>query len=99
MGKINCWELKKCGREKGGPKIDTLGLCPTAIEKELDGINEGKNGGRACWAIAGTLCNGKVQGTFASKLKSCLNCDFYKLVRREEGTAFQGMGEFIRRII
>jgi hypothetical protein len=98
MGKINCWEFKKCGREKAGLKKDTLGLCPTATEKELNGINAGKNGGRVCWAIAGSLCNGQVQGTFASKLKSCLNYNFYYLVRKEEGNAFQGIGKFISRI-
>lgn len=98
MEKINCWEFKKCGREKAGSKKDAPGLCPAAGERELNGINAGKNGGRVCWAIVGTLCNGKVQGTFDSKLKSCLNCDFYYLVRREEGDAFQGIGSFISRI-
>lgn len=34
--------------------------------------------GSECWRIAGTLCGGVVQGTFAQKLANCMECDFYK---------------------
>lgn len=61
--KLNCWQVKKCGREPGGAKTAELGICPAAAEVALSGTNGGKNGGRACWAIAGTLCGGKVQGS------------------------------------
>lgn len=81
---MNCWEFKKCGREYGGENADSLGVCPAHTEKKLDGIHGGRNAGRSCWVIAGTFCGGKVQGTFAEKEKSCLSCDFYKLVRRDE---------------
>jgi hypothetical protein len=85
MAKMNCWEFKKCGREPGGAKVGELGECPAAKEKLVDGLNDGKNGGRSCWAIAGTLCGGKVQGSFAAKLSNCLQCEFYQLVGTEEG--------------
>jgi hypothetical protein len=85
MKKLNCWEFKKCGREPGGANTAQLGICPAASEYRLNGINGGKNGGRDCWPIAGTLCGGVVQGTFASKIDHCVNCDFYKLVSVEEG--------------
>ncbi len=85
MPKLNCWELKKCGREPEGNKTAELGVCIAALETRANGINSGTNGGRACWAIAGTLCGGKIQGTFALKLQSCLKCDFFKLVIQEEG--------------
>lgn len=85
MEKLNCWEVKKCGREPGGENTAELGVCIAALEARADGINSGKNGGRACWAIAGTLCGAKVQGTFALKLQNCLKCDFFKLVIQEEG--------------
>jgi hypothetical protein len=39
--------------------------------------------------IAGTLCGGKVQGDYAQKYKSCINCEFYKLVKKEEGLDFK----------
>jgi len=82
---VNCWETKKCGREVGGAKVVELGVCPAASENKLNNVNNGKNGGRACWALAGTLCGGTVQGSFASKLTNCMTCDFYKQVMVEEG--------------
>jgi hypothetical protein len=82
--KLNCWEYKKCGREPNGVNSAKLGVCPAATEMRTDGMNSGKNGGRVCWAIAGTLCGGEVQGTFACKCMKCLSCSFYKLVFREE---------------
>ncbi len=82
--KTNCWEYKKCGREPGGIKVSELGICIAAKEVRVHGVHGGKNGGRCCWAIAGTLCGGKVQGTAALKLKNCMDCDFYKIVWGEE---------------
>ena len=29
----NCWEIKKCGRETGGPKSKELGVCVAAREE------------------------------------------------------------------
>jgi hypothetical protein len=88
MKKINCWEFKKCGREKGGSKVDELGICPASVELRLDGIHEGENSGRACWVIAGSMCGGRVQGSFANKYGNCVICDFFKKVKEEEGKDF-----------
>lgn len=85
--KMNCWEFKKCGREPGGAKVAELGICIAATDKSTSGCNNGMNGGRMCWAVTGTLCGGQVQGTFAQKQVSCLGCDFFKMVKKEEGTA------------
>ncbi|HMK98157.1 MAG TPA: hypothetical protein VK425_11465 [Acidimicrobiales bacterium] len=85
MAKLNCWQFKKCGREPGGSKVGELGICPSAVEVRLNGVNGGQNGGRACWALTGTLCGGQVQGTFAAKLTNCLKCEFYTSVATEEG--------------
>jgi len=74
----------KCGREPGGIKVDELGVCPAAVDESYDGINRGVNAGRICWAVAGTFCGGKVQGKFADKRKSCIRCNFFKLVRSQE---------------
>lgn len=87
--KLNCWEHKKCGREQGGKNSSTLGVCPAATDTRLHGVHGGKNSGRTCWMIAGTLCEGKVQGTFGVKYKSCEQCNFYKAVRQEEGPRYQ----------
>lgn len=86
--RANCWEVKKCGREPGGAKVGELGACPAA-QADIVGINGGTRGGRICWAVAGTLCGGQVQGTFAQKVANCMNCEFYLTVKREEGAAFK----------
>ncbi len=96
--KENCWEFKKCGREINGVKTAELGVCPAATEKRLDNLNSGKNGGRTCWAIAGTLCGGSVQGVFASKLANCLTCDFFTLVGKEEGSNSVKTSEILKKL-
>jgi len=83
MEKINCWEMKKCGREPGGERVHELGACPAATEQRVDGVNGGRNGGRTCWAIAGTLCGGKARGTYAAKITSCHACEFYRTVQQD----------------
>ena len=65
--KLRCWEFKKCGREKGGANVEEFGVCPVYPDS-----------GNRCARVAGTLCGGKVQGTFAQKLGNCMECDFYK---------------------
>ena len=77
--KKNCWEFKCCGNGEN---------CPAYTEKRLDGNNSGKNAGRACWVVAGTLCGGDVQGVFAVKMADCKKCEFYKLVINEEGGSY-----------
>jgi hypothetical protein len=88
MEKKNCWEIKKCGREHGGARIKELGLCPAASDISVDGLNSGKNGGRICWAVAGTLCRGKVQGLFAKNEVSCEACEVFKQIKAEEQADF-----------
>jgi two-component system NtrC family sensor kinase len=65
--KIKCWEYKKCCRDK-----DATTKCPAY-----------PNFGRICWAVAGTFCEGKVQGTFAQKYEDCRKCDFYQTLKKE----------------
>jgi len=82
--RLNCWEFKKCGRGPGGDKIEELGACPAAEQKDHKDANHGVAGGRICWALAGTLCEGKVQGVYADKIDTCVNCEFYDYVRMQE---------------
>ena len=96
--KLNCWQFEKCGREPGGAKQAELGVCPAATEARLDGTNSGKNAGRACWGVTGTLCGGKAQGTFATKVHSCLQCDFYRLVGEEEGSAHESARDILAKL-
>ncbi|MBE0665173.1 MAG: hypothetical protein E4H23_06835 [Chrysiogenales bacterium] len=85
MKKLNCWEMKNCGRETGGDKAIEMGICPAATEESCEGLNGGKAGGRICWAVSGTLCGGKVQGTSAQKQFTCMSCEFFSKVKEEEG--------------
>jgi hypothetical protein len=87
----NCWDVKKCGRQPGGSRALELGVCPASTDVRADGLNGGHNGGRICWALTGTLCGGKVQGSFAAKLTNCMDCEFYKLVRTEQGNGLQSV--------
>lgn len=87
--KKNCWEVTGCGREPGGKNVKRRGVCPAATDERLNGLHGGKNAGRACWVIAGTFCEGKVQGTFAQKYQDCTQCDFFRQVMMEEGSDYQ----------
>ncbi len=89
MAKKNCWEIMKCGREPGGKNAGERGVCPAAKDSRLSGVHGGKNAGRACWVIAGTFCEGEVQGTFAQKYRDCTVCEFYRRVKKEEGKSYQ----------
>jgi hypothetical protein len=89
MQKRNCWEIKKCGRELGGQHAFELGVCPAATDVMLDSVHGGKNGGRACWVVSGTMCDGRIHGDFAEKLNQCSKCEVYEQIKKEEGTNFQ----------
>jgi len=88
MRKKNCWETMNCGREPGGIS-QKLGICPATVEKKLDGSHGGVNAGRACWVVAGTMCGGQEQGSFAKKYHNCEKCDFFQQVQKEEGPNYQ----------
>lgn len=98
MAKANCWEFKGCGRHTGGAHEKDLGICPATTEAKLNGVHEGKNAGRACWVVAGTMCGGKVQGSFAQKYENCENCDFYKLVKSEQNGNYELSIVLLRRL-
>lgn len=76
--KQNCWEYMNCGREIGGKMVSEFGVCRAAAEKFFDGTNSGKNGGRICFAVAGTFSTHVVDCSFAKKLTSCKDCLFFK---------------------
>ncbi len=96
--KLNCWEFKKCGRQPGGVHVRDLGICPVTQETRLDGEHGGSYAGRACWVVAGSLCGGEMQGTFAEKFKNCEQCDFYQSVREEEYPEFRLSGALLGKL-
>ncbi len=56
-----CWECLGCGIESDPSK-----RCPAFPYF-----------GRSCWAIAGTMCQGKIRGTYAEKTNNCHQCPFF----------------------
>jgi len=90
--KQNCWEYNKCGKNPSSRKSHEEEECPTEKTVENDGINGGKNGGRYCWRVGGTLCSvhdGKPVPHWAEKMKDCIHCEFFRMVRKEEGEDFE----------
>ncbi len=86
--RLNCWEVMKCGREPGGSNVAAHGICPAVTCAKLDSAHGGKNAGRVCWIVAGTMCGGEIQGSFARKYSDCRKCRFYQMVMEEEGPNF-----------
>jgi hypothetical protein len=95
--RLNCWEYKNCGHGPNESKNNSKS-CPTVFETKLDGVHNGTKAGRACWVVAGTYCNGEVQGKFAQKYGTCLNCDFYRKVLEEEGSKFEITLRLMKRL-
>ena len=67
--KLQCWQFLKCGMEDC-----TKNHCPAYPHY-----------GRVCWAIAGTYCGGKIEGTYAQKITDCKKCPFYNIVTNKKG--------------
>ena len=78
---LNCWEFKKCGREPNGVNADRLGVCPAAINEDVDGLHNGKNGGRCCWVFKASEARQEGLDCYTGELIECRTCDFYKMVR------------------
>jgi hypothetical protein len=77
---MNCWEFNKCGRESGGASAAEKGVCPAY-----------PNHGRICAVVAGTLCEGKVQGMYALKIATCMKCDYYNSLHYDKALHFRTM--------
>ncbi|MDY0087540.1 MAG: hypothetical protein RBS78_03175 [Coriobacteriia bacterium] len=82
--RLDCWEYQGCGRGPGGRRTNQDGECPAASASSLDGVNGGRDGGRACWIVTGTRCGGKRSGPFEDKIHECRKCSFYARVQVEE---------------
>ena len=71
----NCWEIRDCGREKGGANVEELGECPASKDKL----------GHSCWLVAGTFCDGIIQGMYAQKERNCMLCKVHEYYHRMTG--------------
>ena len=75
MELLNCWEIYKCERQKGGKKVNELGECPASKKKM----------GHSCWAVAGTLSGSMIQCSTAQKIGFCTSCEVYEIYNRSKG--------------
>lgn len=89
MKKLNCWQIKHCGKEPGGEKAAASGTCPAATEPFFDGINNGVNAGRYCWRIENTECRREVMLAPRANATACSQCEVLIQVIREEGSSFR----------
>jgi|GEM_PF-2171482 len=71
----NCWEIRNCELHKNGRLTLIFGECVASSE----------NMGHSCWMLAGTFCDGQLQGTAAQKEDKCRKCPVYQLYHRAEG--------------
>ena len=78
--KMNCWDYQACGRGSAEG-----GSCPACVARKLDGVHGGINGGRACWVVTDTICEGSTSGSYERKINVCRKCAFYHRVAVEEG--------------
>lgn len=88
MIKMNCWDYMHCGREIDGTAVPTKGVCPAWSYWTFQGKNDGFRAGRYCWNVAGTSREGEPMCERASEFGDCKKCDFYRLVKKEEGSGF-----------
>ena len=80
----------KCGFGPNGAKAKTHKICPAAKGHSLDGVHGGLHGGRVCWFIDNTFnCGNDTQDYFSKKFPVCMNCEFYRQVKEEEGDRFE----------
>jgi len=87
--KDNCWDFMNCGREIGGFAEDKLGNCAAITYISFNGTNGGFRSGRYCWYVAGSFQKESHDCICLSEIEDCSSCDFFKLVKKEEGEDFQ----------
>lgn len=85
--KRNCWEFMGCD------KLD----CPARSSELYDGINNGKNAGRVCWAVVGTMCRDKTTKDLSAKYSDCMDCKFFDYVHHGEDRNFTIFEEVYKR--
>ena len=86
--KLNCWDYTRCGREIDGANAATQGVCPAWTYWTFQGKNHGLRAGRYCWNVAGTFREEEPLCTRATEFGDCRKCDFFQLVKKEEGHNF-----------
>jgi len=87
--KLNCWELRNCGRGPGEGSSHPLGECPAAKGGQNEGPNKGTAMGRYCWRAMETSENGRTLPHWSRSDPSCITCEHFIRVRKEEDDEFK----------
>ncbi len=56
--------------------------CGTEVMEECPAF---PHSGRCCYLISGTMGNHEVQGSYLLKIPRCRQCEFYRLLQKEQG--------------
>ena len=88
MTKKNCWEIKKCNFGSQKSKTNTATACLVKSSAEFNNTNGGVNGGRICWAVAGTFSSRPPCGEFVHEQVTCMECEVFKQIEKEEENKF-----------
>ena len=59
--------------------------CGREIAKDCEAIITHHE--HSCWRVAGTMCGGKPQGTFAQKMSTCKACNYYEYMNGVSGVS------------
>lgn len=97
--KRNCWDYYQCGRTIKGDGKKEHDVCPAYYEKKLNGVHNGKNGGRACWVVTGTQCRERIKRLAIPQFLMCKLCDFKKTVISEEKKNFIVSDNFMKMLL
>lgn len=92
----NCWEIKGCGQER--KRESNPHACRVPFATENAGVNDGHNGGRSCWSIAGALCREGLEAHSAVETH-CLDCTVLRQVRDEQGPVWLQLAPRLERAL
>lgn len=81
----NCWEVLGCGQGPDETLRPGTERCPVPSAAAYAAINDGRAGGRICWAVPGALCRRGLPVELSVEQKPCASCSFFAQVRREQG--------------
>jgi hypothetical protein len=88
LGKCHSVQYKSFNGINGGLFGGRYCWHIAGTHKSFNGINGGLFGGRYCWHISGTFQDGEPTCRQLKKVKSCDICEFYLIVKKEEGENF-----------
>jgi DNA-binding XRE family transcriptional regulator len=69
---------RKRSHSKGNGPCWLIRECPVEIKQKCPAWEF--QAGHLCWFISGTICQGKVQGSWQKKMKICRQCGVFRFV-------------------